>query len=240
MIRVKEYTANEALAYLQQAITNGPARKLDGASALATELGYFPLALAQAAAFIQDRQETCAGYGELLRDSPLSKALPAIAIADDYQSTVTATLWISVERADRLPPEGLARATLQFASGLDPNGAPIDLFTTDAARRYIGAHLATAKGRNTGPNKQDCLYSLTNLDRFNLAIFDSSAGMVCTHALVQRATLEELSPEALLITVTAVNDALMELWTNVEGDINDEQMLWNSLNSLRNRYGHLL
>lgn len=42
------------------------------AAELAADLGYLPLALAQAATFIRDRHETCAGYRRRLVTNILS------------------------------------------------------------------------------------------------------------------------------------------------------------------------
>lgn len=147
-----------------------------------------------------------------------------------------------MQLADRLSPRGLARPTLQFASGLDPNGAPVDLFTTRAARKYLlsqrGASITDGYGGSI--DQQDCRHSLANLDRLSLTIFDSAANMVCTHALVQRATLEQLSPTALSITVKAVADALMEIWPTGARGAPLQRVLWNCSVSLIDRYGHLL
>jgi len=79
------------------------------------------------------------------------------------------------------------------------------------------------------------LHSLANLHRFNLTIFDSSAGMVCTHTLVQLATLEELNSSMRSVTANAVYGGLMELLAAVNGDIAREQVLRNSFKSLANR-----
>jgi NB-ARC domain len=252
LIRVDLFTPSEALAYLQQKITNNHAGRLDEAQDLADDLGRIPLALAQAAAFIENHNETCAGYRKLLRATwgtagQYGNVRPRrlgeiVEPTDDYAATVAATWSISVQLADRFPPQGLARPTLQFASGLDPNGAPVNLFTTRAARNYLLAQRGARipDGHGVSIDQQDCLHSLSNLGRLNLTSFDLPANMVCTHALVQRATLEQLSPAVLSITVKAVADALIEIWPTGARDISLQRVLWDCSTSLIERYGHLL
>ena len=63
LIDVGVYTPAEAHAYLTERLTTaGQARLLDGAGALAGELGYLPLALGHAAAYMIDQQVSCAAY----------------------------------------------------------------------------------------------------------------------------------------------------------------------------------
>jgi NB-ARC domain len=160
VIKVGLYTPNEAVTYLQKKIASADSHRLDEAAELASDLGYLPLALAQAAAFIRNRHDTCAGYRRRLHDRRrrLSDVLPADALADDYRSTVAATWSISIELADRLTPLGLARPTLQLASGLDPNGAPAEVFTTPAALSYLTGQRDTSiiDRHNTQVDDQDC------------------------------------------------------------------------------------
>jgi hypothetical protein len=122
LIDVGLYTSPEAIAYLQNKLGAGGQHVMAEARELAADLGYLPLALAQAATFVRDRGETCAGYRRRLgnRRRRLSEILPEDALADDYRATVAATWSISVKRADALAPAGLARPVLQLVSTLDP------------------------------------------------------------------------------------------------------------------------
>lgn len=147
------------------------------AAELAADLDYLPLAVAQAATFIRDRGETCAGYRCRLGDQRrrLTEILPEDALADDYRATVAATWSISVDLADKLPPVGLARPVLQLVSTLDPNGVPLDVVTSPAARTVIAVQ-RSASNRHAGVDEQDCRDSLTNLHRLNLISFDPAGG----------------------------------------------------------------
>jgi hypothetical protein len=100
---------------------------------LAADLGHLPLALAQAAAHIIDANLTCASYRELPADRirRLADLLPEPgALPDDQSATVAATWSLSIERANRLRPVGLARPMLQLAAMLDPNGIPATVLTS--------------------------------------------------------------------------------------------------------------
>jgi hypothetical protein len=122
-VKVGLFSPGEAGDYLAAKLTG---TDLSQADELAADLGYLPLALAQAAAFILDHSETCLGYRSRLADRrrALAELFPADALADDYQATAAATWSISIEAADTLAPKGLARPVLEVLSVLDGNGSP--------------------------------------------------------------------------------------------------------------------
>src|SRR5947209_10870004 len=139
--------------------------------------------------------------------------------ADDYRATVVATWSISVERADALAPAGLARPALQLVSTLDPNGVPISVVTSPAARTFLADQcLWPASHERDSVDEQDCQDALANLHRLNLISLDPTGGAraIRTHALVQRATLESLSTDAVAMTVRAAADALVQVWPEIE------------------------
>ena len=245
LIEVGLYTPGEAMTYLHEKIDSADGRKLDEAAELANDLGYLPLALAQAAAFIRDRHDTCGGYRQRLRDRRrrLADVLPNDALADDYRSTVAATWSISADLADRLTPVGLARPTLQLASALDPNGAPAEVFITPAALSYLTEQRdGCIDGHDAQVEEQDCQDSLGNLHRLNLVSVDPAGGTraIRTHSLVQRATLEQLTPDALATTVQGAADAVVQAWPVVERDTDLGRVLRDCTASLKDRHGPLL
>ncbi|MGH3999929.1 MAG: NB-ARC domain-containing protein [Pseudonocardiaceae bacterium] len=178
LIEIGLYTPEQALAYLCQKIGNGDG--LEHAANLAADLGYLPLALAQAAAYLRDRQETCAGYQRRFRDrrKRLSELFPDDALADDYRSTVAATWSISLEAADQLSPQGLATPVLWLASTLDPNGVPREVFTTPAALAFLTTqHQPTGSaGATARVEEHECRDALSHLHRFNLITVDPGGG----------------------------------------------------------------
>jgi hypothetical protein len=245
LIDIGLYTAAEALAYLEDKLRRSSGEVRAEAAGLAADLGYLPLALAQAATFIHDRGETCAGYRRRLDDRRrrLSDILPEDALADDYRSTVAATWSISVDRADKLPPVGLARPLLQLISTLDPNGLPLDIVTSSRARAFIVEQRASSV--SDGPaamDEKDYGDALSNLHRLNLISLDRTGGAraIRTHALVQRATMECLSTDAVSTTVRAAADALAQVWPDIERDTELGRVLRNCAASLRERHDEVL
>lgn len=233
-IEVGLFTPADARAYLQAKLGDyrGGHRMLQ-AEELAADLGYLPLALAQAAAFIIDRGETCASYRTRLADrrSTMSIIFPADAPADDYQATVAATWSMSVEAANQLAPSRLSGPLLQILSVLDPNGIPAELLSTPAVLNLLTADLTTTNDmRNPGipisvntsdrgdVSARDCWDALHNLTRLSLVSVDddvasnSQLQLVRVHALVQRATLDGLAQERFETLARVAADGLGQMW----------------------------
>lgn len=213
LLDVNLFTPGEARAYLVEALP-GHQRRAE-IDKLAADLGLLPLALAQAAAYTRDRGLTCEQYRARLADRRrrLAELLPEEhSLPDEQQATVAATWSLSVEAADQLKPEGLAKPVLNLASVLDPNGIPAAVFTTRAAQVY----LATVTG---GPvTADDANDALHNLHRLNLLTLDADQGSVRVHALVQRATRDRLADEQTSHAARAAADALLQLWPYPEPD----------------------
>jgi hypothetical protein len=106
IVDVGLFTPNEACAYLADKFVDNPDRLLQ-ADQLAEDLGYLPVALAQAAAYITDRDIDCSEYRRRFADrrrsmrdlTPEPGALP-----DNYTSPVAVTWSLSIEAADQLNP----------------------------------------------------------------------------------------------------------------------------------------
>ncbi|MFE9751408.1 tetratricopeptide repeat protein [Saccharothrix saharensis] len=246
VIELDVFTPDEAVAYLSEALTGTTddldREQLDG---LAAELGWLPLALGQATAYLADQPLlTVAGYRAMLADRrrTLAELAPSERALPEHQRTVAATWSLSIERADRPgntgQPEpsrrsralawfrrttrnndtGLARQLLEIASLLDPNGIPLDVFTT----RSILNHLTTLAGR--GISTAEVHDGLTRLHRFNLIslIPRRAARAVAVHALVQRAVRDTLTPDRLHTLARTVADALHTTWPAI--DITDPDL----------------
>src|SRR6185436_12316210 len=113
----------------------------DGTAELAAEVGHLPLALAQVAAYMIDRDLSCREYCTRLKDRlrKLADVLPTRGeLPDDHGDTVAATWSLSIELADRLAPRSLARPLLTIASLLDPDGCLLKLLTNKTVRKYLG------------------------------------------------------------------------------------------------------
>lgn len=146
-ITVGLFSPGEAGAYFVQKLGLDPdSGEIAEVDRLADELEHLPLALAQAATFMLDRGESCAGYRARLADQrrAVAELFPPDALADDYRATVAATWSISMDAADQLPPRRWASALLRVLSVLDPNGVPIEVVDTNNVLRCVraaaGAH----------------------------------------------------------------------------------------------------
>jgi ribulose-5-phosphate 4-epimerase/fuculose-1-phosphate aldolase len=234
------FTPVQARAYLAARLDADPdGERMREADELAADLGYLPLALAQAGAFILDRGDTCARYRARLADRRrrLAELFPPDALADDYRDTVAATWSMSIEAADALHPAGLARPVLELLSVLDPNGIPTDLLSTDAATAYAATHCATPPR-----DAQDLSDALHHLARLSLITLDSAAGAaaVRVHGLVQRATVEHLDPARLGALHRAAADGLVAIWPEIERDTQLGEVLRANAATLTTRAGAIL
>ena len=239
-VDVGVYTPDEAVAALHEALAarDHPAEPEAQIRALAEELGRLPLAVSQAAAYIADAALSCAAYRARLADRTrtLSQVLPdpgeGEALPDEQAATVAATWSLSVERADGLPPRGLARPILQLTSPLDPNGIPQTVLTSPPALQYLALHRAApalltplpgeAAETREAPHvgEEDAVAALRALHR--LSLLDHNPAQphttVRVHQLVQRVTSEALSASARDQLARTAADALLAAWPDGELD----------------------
>ncbi|MFC0437405.1 tetratricopeptide repeat protein, partial [Kutzneria buriramensis] len=216
LIEIGVFTPTEAHAYLHAALADQP-HLLNGAAELARELGYLPLALAQAAAYLLDRGLSCTDYRARLADRQrqLSSLLPDVeGLPDQHQKTVAATWSLSVEHANQLTPVGVAGPMLELASLLDANGIPAEVFGTTTVQQL----LTDRAGRVV--SEEDARDGLGCLHRLSLITLDprSPSRAVQVHALVQRATRDSITEDRLSILARVAADALLQAWPDVERD----------------------
>jgi hypothetical protein len=212
VIDVNTFTRPESVAYLEAKlgkVTGMPAGVLDEAAALAGDLGDLPLALSHSAATIINDGITCADYRALLADGAnrLADLLPADP-GEDYAHTVSGTWALARDRADRLPPAGLASPMLDVIAVLDPNGTPEAALTSAPVRAYLAGGTSSAAARR----------AIRNLRRLSLVTHDPNDPVrsVRMHALAQRAGMEGLTPDATTRVIRVAADALTEVWPPVE------------------------
>ncbi|MEO3839876.1 tetratricopeptide repeat protein [Streptomyces sp. B22F1] len=240
-VTVGLFTPQEAAAYLTAVLTahdrHEPGDQVNG---LAADLGYLPLALAQAAAYLIDVDLTCISYRELLADrKQLADLLPEPdALPDDQRATVAATWSLSIERADRIRPAGLARPMLQLAAMLDPNGIPAAVFTSQPAVEYLTKRCSPSGTGSTHQLAQltadDAVLTLRVLHRLSLIDHtpDTPHQAVRVHQLVQRATRDTLSPGQYEQLARTAADALTDAWPAIERDTDIAQALRDNTDAL--------
>jgi hypothetical protein len=234
LIEVKEFEPDEAWAYLQLGLADRP-RLLDDVPGLAAELGYLPLALAQATAYMIDRGLSCAGYRARFSQHQrrLASVLPdAEELPDGHPTTLALTWSLSIDLANRLQPTGVARPLLELASMLDGNGIPTDVFSAPAVLDLLTVRIGSEV---VVEDAQDALGCLQRLSLMTLAT-SMSSDLVRVHALVQRATRDALDSDRLVVSAGAAAQALVQVWPEFERDTILSQLLRANTDAL-NRVG---
>ncbi|MFE6178836.1 tetratricopeptide repeat protein, partial [Streptomyces sp. NPDC056464] len=239
-IDIGGFTSEEAAAYLAAVLSaHHREDEPDEIARLAADLGYLPLALAQAAAYLIDLGLECAAYRARLADrtATLPDLLPEKSgLPDDHRSTVAAAWSLSVEHANRLRPHGLARPLLHLASMLDPNGIPTTVLTSPPALTYLSEHRIPydANARSRPVSVDATTDALRCLDRLSLADLTTETPhrAVRVHALIQRATRESLPADQLDPLARATADALLAAWPEFERDTNLAQSLRSNTDAL--------
>ncbi|MFF2128273.1 tetratricopeptide repeat protein [Streptomyces olivochromogenes] len=242
-IEVGLFTQGEALAYLTAALTGrvGAAAEL---IALAGDLGYLPLALAQATAYIIDTCVDVATYRGLLanRATKLSDIAPDV-LPDDQARPLAAAWSLSIERADTLKPAGLAKPMLQLASFLSSNGIPRSVLTSDPALAHLTANRTRTEqdiAATVQVSAQDAVGALGALHRLSLVDHDIPHLTVHVHQLIQRATREGIDPQQHRPTAHTAADTLMAVWPNIERDAGLAQALRANTTALTACAGEVL
>lgn len=207
-VEVDVFTEDEADSYLRAALDT---RLADDVAGVVADLGRLPLALGQAAAYMLDQDVPCGEYRRRFADRTkrLADLVPAPdALPDEYRRTVAVTWSLSIDAANAQHPTGLAGPVLELAALLDPGGIPKIVFTTEAARLWLGhAHEA---GGLPGLDVDTTLAALRRLHLFSLAVVDAEA--VRVHGVVQRAVRDHLPPGRLAELAWAAADSLADAW----------------------------
>lgn len=226
LVPVGLFTSREATDYLSTALaSHGRLESPTELAALAADLDHLPLALSQAAAYLIDADLDCTSYRTLLNDrgQVLPELLPESGGLPDDQPVSVAAAWsLSIDRADKLAPVGVARPMLQLTAALHGNGIPAPVLVSPPSLAYITEYRAYAAGqaRAHTATSQDALRALRTLHR--LSLIDHIPGndhqAVRVHQLIQRVTREALSLQQRNRLVRAAADALTDTWPDIERD----------------------
>jgi tetratricopeptide (TPR) repeat protein len=209
-VEVGPFSPREALSYLSTKLQSDQDQWI-GALDLASDLGYLPIALAQAAALMADTGLDCRQYRARVTDRMQHLAgTPAGA----YPAIVASTWALATEFAEQMPPAGLARPALALVAVLDPNGIPGALLTSQAACAYL-----TRYRRGAPVDDLQARAVLYNLARAGLVSIDttSAARTVRVHSLVQATVQQNLTAAELDEAARAAAEALFQVWPR--GDV---------------------
>jgi tetratricopeptide (TPR) repeat protein len=212
ILEVGAFSPREALGYLSARLSEDAGMRA-GALDLATDLGFLPLALGQAAAVVADSRTDCRSYRAAFADR--AQQMPTAGAGQDA-ATVAATWSLSLDRADRLSPPGMAGQALALAALLDPAGIPGAVLTSPAACSYICGRHATG----TQADENQVRSVLDSLAQVGVVMIDpgSASRTVLMHGLVQ-ATIQQVIPPAMLEQVArAAASALLQAWPADEAE----------------------
>ncbi|MEU5666544.1 FxSxx-COOH system tetratricopeptide repeat protein [Streptomyces longwoodensis] len=231
-VDVDVYTPTEAAAYLTTRLTDDRKPHLldDQAPALAQALGYLPLALGHAAAYMLRENTPCTAYLKRFaeRAARLDELLPRWADTERYGRQITTTLLLALDATDKDPLGPLARTALNITALLDPAGHPATLWHTNT----LTAHLTQTRylktphrlpGRHTALLRpvtgDDADAALRLLDRYALITCETADDQyraVRMHALTARAVRETVPEGRGSEIAVAAADALLELWPEID------------------------
>ncbi|MEV8062379.1 tetratricopeptide repeat protein, partial [Streptomyces antimycoticus] len=226
LIPVGLFTSEEATAYLTAGLAaHGRTEPAGQLAALTADLGHLPLALSQAVAYLIDADLDCVAYRSRLADRAhtLVDLLPDASGLPDNQSVSVAAAWsLSLDRADQLPPVGLARPMLQLIAVLDPNGIPGPVLTNISVLAHLTRHHAGTAGQShlEAATAQDAERALRALHRLSLVDHTprNVHQAVRVHQLVQRATRDTLTRTTRNHLVRTAAHALFLVWPDIERD----------------------
>jgi tetratricopeptide (TPR) repeat protein len=233
VVPVGVFSPRESLSYLSTRLHDDPDQWI-GALDLAADLGYLPIALAQAGALMAEAGLDCREYRDRFAER-ISRL--AGGQADAYPSIVAATWSLSVEVAEQLPLGDLARPVLALLSMLDANGVPGAVLTSQATLSYLSRF-------RDGPavDEAQARAAVYNLARTGLVSVDatSAARTVRVHALVQATVRRNLTAEETDDVARAAAEALLAAWPRPGVPASFEQAMRDCTAALREAAGPLL
>ena len=209
-VPVDVFSEPEALTFL--AARTGPADAA-GARELAAELGFLPLALAQAAAVISSQHLSYGTYLDRLRRLPTADLLAAEE-AGNYPRGVAAAVLLSLDGIQAGKEGGTCRAVMDLLAVLSPAGARRSLIHAAAWEGLPGRD-----GRLPGMAAESADGVLGRLAGASLLTFSVDGSAVSAHRLVMRVIRENLAADgALTMVCESTAEVLDELaasqWRN--------------------------
>jgi tetratricopeptide (TPR) repeat protein len=231
VVEVGPFSRRESLNYLSTKLHEDPDQWI-GALDLALDLGFLPIALAQAGALMADAGIDCRQYRTWIAEQRQQLGTQAGA-----KSTVAATGALALELANQRQPAALARPMLALTSMLDPNGIPGAVLTSPASCAF----LTQARGA-TPVDEAQARTAVHTLGRLGLVTIDTSsaARTVRVHELVQEAVRESLSTAECDQAAWAAADAVLQAWPLRAVPPAFDQALRNCTAKLRQVAGVLL
>ena len=140
---VIEMPVDEAVGFLfVRTGRSATAGERDAAFALAAELGYLPLALEQAAAFVTANDTSFKDYLTSFRNRHLELLNETGPVAGDYQASVETTWAMNFAQIDT--ESQAAAEVLRVSAFLAPESIPVEIFIDGGSE--LGEYIATVSG----------------------------------------------------------------------------------------------
>jgi tetratricopeptide (TPR) repeat protein len=211
-VAVDVFTEDQALRFLAERIGRDDA---EGAATLSRELGYLPLALAQAAAVMAAQRLTYQVYLSRLREFPLAGYLTPHD-DDAYPRGLAAVILLSLSAVTSADQTGLCRELFDLIAVLSPAGVArtllYDVGPAGALSRagILPRHGRTKKERKTlQTNAIDA--ALGKLANASLLAFSGDGSTVTAHRLVMRVVRERLVDDARTAIIARACDLLLSV-----------------------------
>lgn len=208
-VPVGVFTEEEALAFLAQRTGRSDAGR---AGELAAELGYLPLALAQAAAVIAARHLDYPAYLARLRAAPVQELLKRAA-GEPYPHGAAEAIVLALEAAADGDTTGLCPGLVNVVALLSPAGVSRALLYAAGQQGLFGNPSASAPA---GPEVID--QALGRLASASLLTFSVDDATVTAHRLTMRVTRERQVHDRSLTGLGTGVAGLLEMVTQSMGE----------------------
>jgi len=200
-VPVDVFSEPEALAFLAERTGLADA---NGARAVAAELGYLPLALAQAAAVIAGQHLLYDTYLDRLRAMSVGELLQPVQ-AGQYPRGVAAAVLLSLEVVRAEDDTGVCMAVMHMLAVLSPSGV------RRALVHEAGRQGALDIDRQSGALSCEAMdRALARLAGASLLTFSVDGSRVSVHRLVMRVIREQLTGQDSLPAVCVAAGRLLE------------------------------
>jgi tetratricopeptide (TPR) repeat protein len=213
LVPVDVFTEAEALAFLAERTGRADA---GGAAELAAELGFLPLALAQAAAVIAAQRLPYPVYLGRLRSLPVREYL-APATGEPYPRGIAKAVLLSADAAADADRTGLCRIVLDTVSLLSAAGVSRTLLHAAG-----GAGVFSPPEGKGSAGEREVDEALGHLADASLVTFSGDGSVVSAHRLVMRVARERRAHDGSLVVLATgicallgeVTQSLGEPWRN--------------------------
>jgi tetratricopeptide (TPR) repeat protein len=213
MVQVDVFTEQEALSFLAQRTGRSDDA---GARQLADQLGFLPLALAQAAAVIAAQHLDYLTYLDRLRTAPVQDLLQRAA-GEPYPRGAAEAIVLALDAVEGADPTGLCGRLINVVALLSAAGVYRALLYA-AGRQGLLSHSGTETP--TGPQSID--EALGRLASASLLTFSTDDATVAMHRLTMRVAVEREAQNGTLAGIgvgvaallSAATQALPQPWRN--------------------------